>query len=329
MGVAIAGNTVYAGRPFLNHRNGDLYGGKARVLTQVRDRLTPQDRVLVLGAQNGLVADFAMTNKVASLYRLPSIYDYEPQASLTYAQYFTFMRMGSPLSNVYDWYRPIGPILSRSLQRPLFDLTAARYVIVDESVDTTALSLGTSAPEILRDGPIRVYENEQALPRAFFVPAMARVPEDAVLPMLADGPRRSPRDGAGRRARRDRVDGRRLRQRHRHRHHRPQRSADARDRRPGQRPRLPLPRRPVRPRLDRHGRWRAPPKSCAPTTPSGWSRCPPGAARWCSATEPRSLWIGGLISLFTAVGVVLLCWRDRGASVASGDVAVPPDRASQ
>jgi hypothetical protein len=45
--------------------------------------------------------------------------------------------------------------------------------------------------------------------------------------------------------------------------------------------------------------------------------------------RPRSLWIGGLISLFTAVAVVLLCWRDRGASVASGDVAVPPDSALQ
>ena len=32
-----------------------------------------------------------------------------------------------------------------------------------------------------------MYENRQALPRAFFVPNMRRVPDDQVLPMLADG----------------------------------------------------------------------------------------------------------------------------------------------
>jgi hypothetical protein len=328
MGVAIAGNTVYAAGPFLNHRIGDLYGGKAQVLTDVRDRLTPQDRVLLLGAQNGLVADFAMTHKVASLYRLPSIYDYEPQASLTYAQYFTFMRTGSPLTNVYDWYRPISPILSRTLRRPLFDLTAARYVIADASVDTTALALGQSAPEILRDGPIRVYENERALPRAFFVPAMARVPEDAVLPMLADG-RVDPRamalvgvrdgsawtgsgsgNGTGT-ATIVRND--------------PQTVAIeveasasgflflADQYAPG---------------------WTA----TVGGTPAEILRAnytfrlvavPAGRSEVVFRYRPRSLWIGGLISLFTALAVVLLCWRDRGASVASGDVAVPPDSALQ
>ncbi len=44
--------------------------------------------------------------------------------------------------------------------------------------------------------------------------------------------------------------------------------------------------------------------------------------------RPRSLWIGGLISLVTALVVVLFCWRDRGAPTAPGDAAVPADPAS-
>jgi hypothetical protein len=186
IGVALAVNTLLLGGSFQNLRVGDLYGEKAGVLERVRAGLTPQDRVLVVGAQSGFNVDYALTYKVASLYRLPSIFDYEGQPSLRYAQYFTFMRTGRPLARVHDWYN-LWPILPAGLKRPLLDLTAARYLIVDESVDDTRSVLGDTAPEIFRDGPVRVYENRQALPRAFFVPNMLRVPDDQVLPMLADG----------------------------------------------------------------------------------------------------------------------------------------------
>ena len=200
VGLALAANALWSGFPMLNHRPGDLYGDKAAVLEQLRARLTPQDRVVLLGAQERLVYDLALTHKVAALYRLPSIYDYEPQASLRYAQYFTFMRTGRPLAGIYDWYRPAGGLLPPTLRRPLLDLTAARYVIVDESVDQVPAVLGASAAEILRDGPVRVYENRQALPRASFVPGITRAPDDQVLSLLADGrvdPRRTALVGLG------------------------------------------------------------------------------------------------------------------------------------
>ena len=44
--------------------------------------------------------------------------------------------------------------------------------------------------------------------------------------------------------------------------------------------------------------------------------------------RPRSLWIGGLISLVTALGVVLLCWRSRAEPDALGAVAVPAESVS-
>jgi hypothetical protein len=186
IGVALAANTLLLGGSFQNLRVGDLYGEKAGVLERVRARWTPQDRVLVVGAQSGFNVDYALTFKVASLYRLPSIFDYEGQAPLRYAQYFSFMRTGRPLARVHDWYN-LWPILPAGLKRPLLDLTAARYLIFDESADDTRSVLGDTAPEIFREGKVRVYENRQALPRAFFVPRMLRVPDDKVLPMLADG----------------------------------------------------------------------------------------------------------------------------------------------
>lgn len=200
IGVTLAANTLQVGGSLLGHRTGDVYGDRIAVLERVRARMTAQDRALIIGAHEGFQADLALIDKVATIYRIPSIFDYEPQASLRYAQYFTFMRTGQAMANVFDWDRFLNGILTPALQRPLFDLTAARFVIVDESKDQTMAALGDSAAEIFRDGSVRVYENQRALPRAFVVPHVDHVPDDQVLPMLADGradPRRTALVGAG------------------------------------------------------------------------------------------------------------------------------------
>ena len=172
--------------PFLNQRAGDIYGGNAVVLERVRSLLVPQERVLLDGP-GGFESDYGLIPKTATLFRLPSIFDYEPQTSLRYAQYFAYMRTGRPLASVYDWYRPYGGLMPPGFNRRLFDLTATRYVIADRGVDRTPMTLGDTAPMRFEVGDIAVYENQHALPRAFFVAAMARVPEDAVLPLLAEG----------------------------------------------------------------------------------------------------------------------------------------------
>jgi hypothetical protein len=203
MAGALALDGLLVFRPLLSHRVGDVYAPHADALERVRERLGPADRVVLRGWQSGFETDMSLTHKIATLYRLPSIYDYEPQASLRYAQYFTYMRLGRPLRAVFDWYYPNQGLLPRSLRRPLFDLTAARWLIVDARVDDVAAVLGPSAPQRFRSGNVVVYENTSALPRAFFVPTLERVPEDQVLAMLADGrvdPRRTAlvgvRDGA-------------------------------------------------------------------------------------------------------------------------------------
>jgi hypothetical protein len=324
IGVALAVNTLLLGGSFQNLRVGDLYGARAGVLERVRARWTPQDRVLIVGAPSGSNVDYAMTHKVASLYRLPSIFDYEGQPSLRYAQYFTFMRTGRPLARVHDWYDLyFWPVLPAGLKRPLLDLTAARYVIVDESVDATSAVLGDTAPEIFRDGPVRVYENRQALPRAFFVPFMSRVRDDLVLPMLADGrvdPRRLAlvgvvEDTSGVRAG---VDG-------------SGRASIVRDD-----PQTVA----VEVEADAPGflfladQYAAGWTAEVDGTPAEVLRAnhafrlvavPGGRSQVVFRYRPRSLWIGAAISLVTAL-VVLLCLRVGGGEVDQrGRIAVPAD----
>jgi hypothetical protein len=84
-----------------------------------------------------------------------------------------------------DWYWLFGKLLPGSLQRPLFDQTAARYVVVAEPLDHTARALRGGLRLLHERGGVRVYENEQAMPRARYVPRVAVKNEADVLPALA------------------------------------------------------------------------------------------------------------------------------------------------
>ena len=146
----------------------------------MRARLTPQDRVLIAGAH----PDVALMPKTASLFRLPSIFDYETQAPRRYVDFFTYMRTGHGLRTLRDWYWIFDQLLPETLQRRLFDVTAARYVIVDRRVDRVDQALHGGVRLVEETDGVRVYENQQALPRARYVPRAIVVAEDEVLPEL-------------------------------------------------------------------------------------------------------------------------------------------------
>jgi hypothetical protein len=86
--------------PFFGLVWGNVYGTHADVLAAVRERMTAQDRILTVGDYPGL----DLTPKSATLWRLPSTYDYEAQTPLHYADVFTFMRTGQPLQQLSDWH---------------------------------------------------------------------------------------------------------------------------------------------------------------------------------------------------------------------------------
>jgi hypothetical protein len=150
----------------------------------VQARITPQDRVHVMG-RYGPFPDFALIQKAAMIYGVPAIFDYEPLASRTYAEFFTYLRTGRGMRDLDDWYWVFEKLMRPTLQRPLFNLTAARYVLVDRELDRVPEVLGSSARLLAEVGYIRVYENQEALERARYVPQIAAMPEGEMLPRLA------------------------------------------------------------------------------------------------------------------------------------------------
>jgi len=169
--------------PVFGLRRGDVYGAHADVFAFVRARLTAQDRVLIVSDH----PDLGLMPKSATLFRVPNIHDYEGMASRAYAEFFTFMRTGHGVRNLDDWYWLFRKLLPTGLRRPLFDLTAARYLIVAQDLDRTAQAFPSGLRLLLdRDG-VRVYENPQAVPRVRYVPRVTVVREDEVLPTLAGG----------------------------------------------------------------------------------------------------------------------------------------------
>ena len=156
---------------------------------ELRDRLSAQDRVALFTTGG----DYGFLKKTAMVFEFASIFDYEPQMSWRYANYFTMLRTGRADATVDDVYYPSFNWLPQPSSR-LLDLTAARYLVVEAARDR--LSSVFSTPPLRQialggpagDPPLHFYTNERALPRAFFVPRIAVIPEPrALLRRMAQG----------------------------------------------------------------------------------------------------------------------------------------------
>jgi len=156
--------------PLFALRQGEVYEAHADVFAFVRSRLTPQDRVLIVSTH----PDLALMPKSGTVLAIPNVHDYDPLVSRHYAEFFTFMRTGHPYRGIDDWYWLFGKLLQPTLQRRLFDRTAARYLIVDQRLDRTAQAFGQQLPLLFERDGVRVYENAAALPRARFVSRVQR-----------------------------------------------------------------------------------------------------------------------------------------------------------
>src|SRR5207253_9962701 len=106
-----------------------------------RARVTPQDRIYVLGKH----ADFSLQHKTGALFGLPSLFDYESLPTRRFAEFYTMLRTGQHMRSLTDLYYPIAGLLPATTRRRLLDLAAIRYLVADAAVDTTAA---------LRDPPV-------------------------------------------------------------------------------------------------------------------------------------------------------------------------------
>src|SRR5262249_31230530 len=112
-------------------RSGESYYGDADAFALLRERLTPQDRIMLV-PEHG---DTDLMPKSASLFAVPSVLDYEPQVSRAYAEFVTWLRMGRSLRTLNDWIYPTAGPLPSGYSRRLLNLTAARFVLIARAAE--------------------------------------------------------------------------------------------------------------------------------------------------------------------------------------------------
>lgn len=176
--AALAMSGLHAQRaPVINARAGPIYSQYEATFTALRERMTPQDRVFI----DVDPSDFPMAHKLASIFRVPAVRDYEPQTSRRFAEYTVRLKRGKPMTSLNEFLSAAR--LFEWHSRPLLNLAAARYLVVpnrarDEKRDPTWR-------EVLHGDAMTVYQNRRARPRAAYVPSLRVMPADQVLETLA------------------------------------------------------------------------------------------------------------------------------------------------
>ena len=119
--------------------------------------------------------------KSASLFEVPSVFDYEPMANRRYAEFFIMMQTGRTLDRVEQFvYSRLGGWFPHGFRRRMLNLVGARYIVIARP-DSDSGS----------HDALRIHQNSEAMPRAFFVGAIRVVPDPAQLLLrLANGPDR-------------------------------------------------------------------------------------------------------------------------------------------
>jgi hypothetical protein len=172
--------------PYLLHvhllRSAPEFFAAEPAFARLRQSVGAQDRLYLLHDRG-----YEFMAKSASLFRMPSVLDYEPLTTQRYAEYSVMLRTGEPMRNANSFIYS-GPKLGAGWRRPLLDLTAARFVIVSESERAQVEQVVPPLQWIDTVDGLSLYENPRRLPRAFFVPRVEVVSDPAaVLRRLAQG----------------------------------------------------------------------------------------------------------------------------------------------
>jgi hypothetical protein len=167
----------------------ELFSRHADAFEFLRGRMSAQDRMYQIAEHQ----DYSLTAKTASMARLPSIADYEPQTSLRFAELTMELLTDRPITsiNAFNFRRNEVP---RSW--PLFDLLATRYMLFDARGNRFNLPLRPGLRELWTDGQLRILENPSALPRALWVPRLEVVPDAARVMARLKSPGHDPRQVA-------------------------------------------------------------------------------------------------------------------------------------
>jgi hypothetical protein len=169
--------------------DGALLHRRTAAFDVVRRMMTPQDRAFIHAGPS----DYSLTHKSGSLFRLPVVDDYEPQAQQRFATLWVKATLSARLEGLTQYY------LSYDLapRGPLLHLLGARFLLVSDALAAMARDWVPEPSQRL--GPIEdtwIYVNPYALPRAYLVPRIeiVRDPEE-LLDRLAS-PTHRPREVA-------------------------------------------------------------------------------------------------------------------------------------
>jgi hypothetical protein len=137
-------------------------------------RAGPNFRIYQVGYHQGFDADYGLMAKSAQVYGFPSPLDYEPQTSRRYAELMVNLVQGPDAVlddlNVFAFFSGL-----LATNRPLLNVLGAAVLVVDDRARRPRSILKGDLSLVWKAGPVGVYENREAWPRAFYVPRIAVV----------------------------------------------------------------------------------------------------------------------------------------------------------
>jgi hypothetical protein len=170
--------------PFRHLMDGGQLYARRPLFETLSPRLTPQDRVYLAPKQ----LDHTLQHKTGSLFGAPMVFDYESQPSRRWGELFTRLRIGRPMRTINDVMYPIEGWLPLSLNRPLLNLTASRFLIIYPVPDNVRQMARLGMRLVHLGGGAQLYENPAAVPRAQWVPRAEVIGDPpALLAALASG----------------------------------------------------------------------------------------------------------------------------------------------
>ncbi|HHX43966.1 MAG TPA: oligosaccharide flippase family protein [Chloroflexi bacterium] len=163
--AVVAAELFVIGKPFLPAVDPALIAYR----TPAIDFLLEQEGLfrittLVGGDEKTLNANMAM------MYGLQDVRGYD---SIIPRQYVEYMELIQPQGELpYNRIAPLSVKYPEALDSPLLDMLNARYVITvrERSIDRPGYTL-------VYDGEVRIYRNDDAMPRAFLVPRGENIPD--------------------------------------------------------------------------------------------------------------------------------------------------------
>lgn len=160
--------------------NPDSLRRNAPILDWLHTHLSPQERVYI----NGAHGKFWLMPKSASLFGFRGIHDYEPAPDRRWAGYQVMLLSGQAMIDLNSFYYRLATGLPSA---PLLNLAAGRYLLIEANLEAATRATARYRTRY-RGRTVALFENPDALPRAFYVPRIEVLPNsDEVLQRLAAG----------------------------------------------------------------------------------------------------------------------------------------------